>query len=163
MNPQSKQQTPAGAETAFKSTLSHPRIGYHGGTAAEINSGIFFIAHDRSLAEEYASDTAGGRVVKVEDRSVNPLVLDTPEKFIDAWRKSGADKVEGNFHPNQTRVFGDWARHSGYDAIVIPESAFEGELGYEEVGGTVGEPQTIILDPKVANIVSGRQNNKGRA
>ena len=91
---------------------------------------------------------------------VKPLLLDTPEKFAAAWEASGANNVKGNFHPDQTSVFAIWARSEGYDHIVIPTSAFCDELGYREVAGRVGEPQTIVLYPHLARITSPEDSGK---
>lgn len=129
----------------------HPRKVFHGVTQNEIEASTFgqgkdmvFLAHDWSLAETYADES--GLVFDVEDLSVNPLILATPEEFRDAWIGSGAHKNGGKFHPDCTGKLAEWARAKGHDAIVIPSSAFEGELGYEWAAGTVGEPQTIVLD-----------------
>jgi hypothetical protein len=39
-------------------------------------------------------------------------------------------------------------------AIVVPQSAFEGDLGYDLVAGTLGEPQTLILARDAMRIVA---------
>ncbi|GEM_PF-2765979 len=129
------------------------KIRYHGITGGKIIGDVrvpFYLCHDRGLAEAYAEN---GGVLIFEDLSERPLILDTPEKFVGAWQSSGADDVEGPFHPNRTRVFADWARSRGYDSIVVPDSAFEGELGYVEVAGRVGEPQTIVLVAEAVRLV----------
>ena len=56
-----------------------------------------------------------------------------------AWEASGADKVKGDFHPDQTGAFARWARNEGYDYKVIPDTAFHGDLGYGEVASRVGK------------------------
>ena len=127
---------------------------YHGETKGEIKGQLvtpFFAAHDKGVATTYSENGAVVRAIR--DVSRKPLVLDTPEKFVEAWEASGADKAEGPFHPNKTSALAAWARAQGHDAIVVPQSAFEGELGYEVVGGTLGEAQTIILDPAAAEFV----------
>ena len=53
------------------------------------------------MAEVFAEE--GGKVFLVEQSGVKPMLLDTPEKFVAAWEASGADSVEGDFHPDQTR------------------------------------------------------------
>ena len=89
----------------------------------------------------------------MEQLGVKPLLLDTPEKFVAAWEASGADNVRGNFHPDQTGAFAQWARNQGYDSIVIPDTAFFGDLGYTEVSSRIGEPQTIVLYPPLCRII----------
>lgn len=142
---------------------------WHGTTKGAIPGGGFsgsevYLAHDRELADAYG-DTPGSQVLEVQDLSERPLILDTPEKFRAAWEESGAGEVGGNFHPNQTSAFAAWARGKGYDAVDIPSSAFEQDTGDAEAdyqayrrgpAGYFGDPQTIILDPAKARIVSGR-------
>jgi hypothetical protein len=132
------------------------RSGYHGETKGRIDGGLFvgtevYLSHSRDLAENYSEGE--GKVYLVKYTGKNPLILDTSDAFSEAWKASGAGQVKGKFHPDQTREFAGWARRNGYDAIIIPESAFEGELGYEMVGGTVGEPQTIVLYPELTRIL----------
>ena len=144
------------------SNTSHPRIVWHGLTRGEpdvvfgVGRKEVFLAHDRSLAELYAGDSSDSSptILEVEDLSVNPLVLATGEDYRDAWLTSGADKCEGRFHPDVTAVFAQWARLRGHDAIVVPASAFECEIGYTWAAGTIGDPQTIILDPTKIRVVS---------
>jgi hypothetical protein len=119
---------------------------------------IFFLAHERDLAESYADE--GLDVLEVRDLSTNPLILDTAEKFQDAWLDSGAGDLPGPFHPTRTNAFGDWARAKGYDSIVVTRSAFDGELGFEVCAGTIGEPQTFVLRPDAIEIV-GRHPTTG--
>jgi hypothetical protein len=128
--------------------------GYHGETGAGVPANGFtrgpvFLAYDRELAEAYA-ETA---VLTVTYASARPLVLDTPAAFVAAWQASGADAVTGPFHPDCTHAFAAWAVALGYDAICIPASAFDGEDGYAEVGGRVGDPQMLLLGPERAVIV----------
>lgn len=132
------------------------RLGYHGETRGKIEGGVFIgsevcLSHSRELAEDYSEGE--GEVYLVKYTGKNPLILDTPEAFSEAWEASGAGRVKGNFHPDQTGQFAAWARDNCYDAVVIPEAAFEGELGYEMVAGTVGEPQTMVLYPELALIL----------
>lgn len=134
----------------------HPRgpdgkfrvIGYHGETRGsiegEFNKPTMFVGLDRDLAYEYAE---GGRVHDIEFDANNPLVLDTPEKVELAWDESKALDKPGRFHPDKTEAFAEWARSHGHDAVVIPQSAFEGDLGYEISTGTWGEPQALLLRP----------------
>lgn len=127
---------------------------YHGITKGPIKGSPkvpFFVAHDKSLAESYGASS--GKVVKVLNTATNPLVLDTPEKAIRAWHESGIGPSQERFHPNLTGRFCAWAKALGHDAVVIPQSAFEGELGYKQVAGRWGEPQTIFLDPSAFRLV----------
>lgn len=129
------------------------RVFYHGLTNGPIEGQVrtpFFAAHDKKLAVDYG----GENVVKIIDMSVNPLVLDTPEKCVKAWESGSASG--GVFHPDQTSRFCSWAKGLGFDSIVIPQSAFEGELGYKEVAGRWGEPQTIFLDPSAFRIEANK-------
>jgi hypothetical protein len=131
------------------------RVLYHGLTNGPIKQPIrtpFFVAHDEELAKEY-----GENVVKVVDTSKNPLILDTPDKCVRAWNESGASSAEGSFHPDRTSRVCDWAKSLGHDSVVIPQSAFDGELGYKEVSGRWGEPQTIFLDPGAFRIESANE------
>ena len=137
---------PAGRETAMLLE------GFHGVAGRPVAGGVWglpemYLAYDRDLAEAYAE---GGPVLAVAYEARNPLVLDTPGAFCAAWRASGAHEVEGPFHPVATGTFAVWARRAGYDAICVPASAFEGEDGYAEVGGTLGDPQMILLEPRRA-------------
>lgn len=103
------------------------KIKYHAKMQGRIVGDIrlpFFLSHDRELAEMYAAEDA---VPAFQDLSKRPLTLDTPEKFVEAWQASGADNVNGDFHPNQMHAFAEWVRPQGHDAVVIPTSAFEGD------------------------------------
>jgi hypothetical protein len=129
--------------------------GYHGETgdgvpATGFTRGPVFLAYDRDLADAYAETG----VLEVTYESARPLVLDTPTAFVAAWRASGADALDGPFHPTCTHAFAAWAVGQGYDAVCIPESAFDGEDGYAEVGGRVGDPQMLLLVPQRAVIVA---------
>lgn len=129
--------------------------GFHGLTGGEI-AGAFskpemFVAYDRDLAVSYAG---GGAVIAVTYEARNPLVLETPEQCIEAFRESGIDRapMTQRWHPDTTHIFAEWARRRGHDAVCLPESAFAGELGYEWVAGTFGEPQMILLEPAKVRI-----------
>lgn len=138
----------------------HPRVVWHGLTDGMPLDGFgigrreVFLAHDIELARVYAADGPDGIIIQVEDLSRNPLSLAMGEAFRDAWLASGAGDVAGSFHPDATGAFSEWARAMGHDAIVIPSSAFEGEIGFDWVSGTVGEPQTIVLDPTRIRVVA---------
>lgn len=95
----------------------------------------------------------------------NALMLDTPERFIEIWKSSGAKEFcswnrwpklppEGWFHPRTTRYFSEWAKQKGYDAVIIPHAAFVGEDGFREVGGVFGDPQAIILNPHIIQAIT---------
>lgn len=130
-------------------------VGFHGLTGGEIagafNKPELFVAYDLALAVSYAG---GGAVVAVAYEASNPLVLETPEQCVEAFRASGIDRapLTQRWHPDTTHIFAEWARRRGYDAVCLPESAFAGELGYEWVAGTFGEPQMILLQPARAKI-----------
>jgi len=139
--------------------MGQDQVLYHGITKGPIKGRPkvpFFVAHDVGLAESYGS--ASGKVVKVLNKATNPLVLDTPEKAIKAWNESGIGASQERFHPNLTGRFCAWAKTLGHDAVVIPQSAFDGELGYEQVAGRWGEPQTIFLDQNAFSLVD--KNNR---
>lgn len=129
---------------------------YHGVTRAPIPATGFagpevFLALAPDLADAYA-DTSGV-VLACEVTAPRTLVLDTCEAFLTAWRASGADSAPGPFHPAKTHAFADWARAQGHDAVLVPDSAFEGDDGYYEVGGRLGDPQLIVLDPACVRVV----------
>ena len=125
--------------------------GYHGLTMGDAitgawRSGEMYVAYDRSLASDVA---IGGKVYAVAYEARYPLVLDTPAAFIAVWVGCGADAVPRSFDDQKALLFA-YARARGYDAVCIPASAFEGEMGYEWVAGTFGEPQMLLLEPKRA-------------
>lgn len=131
--------------------------GFHGLTDGEIvgafNKPEMFVAYDRELAASYA-ECEGGRIVVVNYEASSPLILETPEQCVEAFRESGIDRapVTWRWHPDTTHLFAEWARRRGYDAVCLPASAFVGELGYEWVAGTFGEPQMILLEPARARL-----------
>jgi hypothetical protein len=135
------------------------QILYHGVGEEDITGGLrvpFWLAYDRDLAEAY-SDT--GEVFEFEENAKNPLVLDTPEKIKGAWeevKKTPGYPEYGEFDPdfpNTNYRFAEWAQKQGYDAVYIPEGAFQGEIGHEWAAGTFGEPQVIVLDPSIVKLV----------
>lgn len=97
-------------------------------------------ALDKDVAEAYRDD--GGTVKKHRVALKNPMVLDTPGKVKEAWEKSGAN-VHKRAYPDKHEHLYDWAKAKGHDGLVVPHSAFEGEDGYREAGGTFGEPQAV--------------------
>jgi hypothetical protein len=122
--------------------------GYHGLTGSDALTGAWrggemYAAFDRTLAEDVA---IGGKVYAVTYEARNPLVLDTPARFIAVWTGCGADAATLSF-ARQKALLCRYARERGHDAVCIPASAFEGEDGYEWLGGTFGEPQMILLEP----------------
>lgn len=131
-------------------------LGYHGvdknGIVGEIKT-PFFLAYDKELGAAYAERE---KVLTFEVTPSKPLSLETAELFWSAWLNSGAESVQGRFHPDQTHAFANWAKSQGYDAILIPESAFDGERGYELVAGRVGEPQMIVLDSSILSLQAQR-------
>lgn len=108
-----------------------------------------YFAIERDLAEAYGEDLvqegfdADIGTYRVQLR--HPLVLDTPERVYAAWQQSGALGIRPGY-PDQMHAFNDWARSLGYDGIVVPKSAFKGELGHQWAGGTFGEPQIVAFD-----------------
>lgn len=129
---------------------------YHGVTCASVPATGFagpevYLALAPGLADAYADES--GVVLACEYTGRNALVLNTPEAFVQAWQASGADTAEGPFHPTKTGTFTRWARAQGYDAVLVPESAFDGEDGYYEVGGRLGDPQLIVLGPALVRVV----------
>lgn len=122
--------------------------GYHGITSSDSLEGKWwspdlYAAYDWSLANSMSRD---GVVYLIEYEANNPLIMDSPLEFVSAWVQSGANKRMLSF-THQKQLFTSWARKLGFDAICLPASAFEGELGYEWAAGTFGEPQMILLDP----------------
>src|SRR4051794_9817183 len=97
-----------------------------------------FLALDRELADAYAEDS--GVVLACEYVGSHLLTLDTPLAFVAAWTASGADAVEGAFHPYCTGLFAEWARRQGYDAVLIPPSAFEAKTATARSAGGWASP-----------------------
>ncbi len=129
---------------------------YHGLTRGPLPPTGFagpevYLALAPDLADAYADDS--GVVLACEYTGAAPLVLDTCTAFLTAWQASGADTVVGPFHPVKTHAFADWARRQGHAAVLVPESAFDDEDGYYEVGGRLGDPQLIVLDPACVRVV----------
>jgi len=125
---------------------------WHGLSKSAVFEGTFrtefvCLARDRDLAMFYADDDEE-RLLAVTVRAANPLVLDTPEAFRDAWLESGAQDATGGFwhEGGPHRTFLRWAAARGHDVVDVPESAFEGDVGYEWAVGTVGDPQVAVLD-----------------
>ncbi len=122
--------------------------GYHGLTnsnaiTGDWRNGEMYVAYGRSLAKDVA---IGGAVYAVTYEAHTPVVLDTASRFLDVWMDCGASEEPASF-PDQKELLFAWARDHGHDAVCIPASAFAGELGYEWVAGTFGEPQWIALEP----------------
>lgn len=135
-----------------------PKIVYRGAKKNDRMARGGFFAYDRSLAEDYASDT-GGEVRAYSLNIQNPLVLDTPGKVAAAWRDAGA--TDGQFNggaDSRQAKLRKWAEAQGYDSIVVPESAFDGEDGYREAGGTFGEPQIITFRADQARIAESTED-----
>ena len=135
-------------------------IKFHGLTNGPIIGNIrtpFYLAHTLDLAEDYADlsydSTDSPTLVAVVDHSTIPLTINTPEEFIKVWTLSKAETIKGPLHPNQMDHFAKFVHSLGYDSIVINSPAFDGEIGYREVAGRIGEPQTIILDSKNIRIL----------
>jgi hypothetical protein len=136
-------------------------IGYHGESkpekVAQPVKTPFFVAFDRELAE--TCRCTDGRILLIEYYPKNPLMLDTPGKFVEVWEDSGArafgkwDALRapppGWFHPRTTRYFSEWAKQKKYDSVIIPSPAFDGEIGFRQVGGVFGDPQALILDHRI--------------
>lgn len=125
-------------------------IGYHGtGTRfASFNTPEVYLAHERELAQLYAED--GMLLMTVRVTATRPLVFTTALAFRDFWLASGAHEAVGR---GWQKRFVQHARDAGYDHVILAASAFEGEDGYEWLCGTFGEPQTIVLDPALVEIV----------
>lgn len=128
-------------------------VGWHGKTKDE----PLIPEADRPLfigPEWLAASYAEGheQIQPVEFEARNALVIETAEEFRDLWTTAGVDADDLPLH-GPPDVDSKWRRvtrlvkSEGFDAIHIAESAFTGELGYEWVAGTVGEPQTVLLDP----------------
>jgi len=122
--------------------------GYHGLTASSAIVGDWwhrevYVAYTHDFALDVSRD---GVVYAVEYEARKPLILARPQDFISAWIQAGANERMMGF-ATQKRLFTDWARRLGFDAICLPPSTFEGELGYDWVAGIFGEPQMILLDP----------------
>ena len=106
------------------------------------------------MARAYGDDE-NARILEVEVQAENPLVVESAEQFLEIWQQSGCKTLEAaNFHPETTSHFCAWVRAQGYDAVVLPEQIFEGDLGFELCAGTFGEPQAIVLDTAKARIVA---------
>jgi len=134
--------------------------GWHGEARGTLSgawaNSEMYVALDRSLAETYAADT--GRVLRVSFDAHNPLILRNAESAANVIRVSGMVATDGTFHGhterNASHRFADWARAQGYDAVVFEPTCFEqtddsdaAYAAWDDVAGTFGDPQMIILDP----------------
>lgn len=132
---------------------------WHGQTRAEKvkprSDRPLFIAPEW-LAATYAEDHES-KIMPVEYEAKNALILDTPEKFKEFYDMAGAGDTGIPLHapPDEDsswRRMTRLAKSQGFDAIDIPDSAFAGENGFAWVSGSVGEPQTVLLEPERAKI-----------
>jgi hypothetical protein len=120
-----------------------------------------YVALDRSLAETYAEPD--GRVLTVSFKATRPLVLSDAASAARLIRESRMIEASGDFHGHDevssSHVFCEWARAQGYDAVVFEPACFEqtddSDAAYQDwndVAGTFGDPQLIILDPRRATL-----------
>lgn len=148
---------PAGVPAGEPATIT----GWHGRSDGRhpTETRDLYVAPNQDYADEWAGDT--GAVHQVTYQAKNALVLRTPQEFKAAWEASGADQATGSFHPDTTSRFTDWARGQGYDAIELQPSMFdtdaisnpdEQQALWEMIRGTYGDPQSIILNPRDAQV-----------
>ena len=104
-----------------------------------------YFAFGRSLAEMHG-DEPGGGVVTAYLSLKNPLILTTGEQVRDMWADSGALEIPGAFMAQQM-FLNEWVEAQGYDGIMVMESAFEGDIGYEHAACSFGEPQIVAFSP----------------
>lgn len=104
---------------------------------------------DKEVADALQED--GSIVQKYKYKIDNPLVVKTDSDFniiksiIDDYYK---ENPNAKFHPDVTEHVNNIIEKKGYDGIIIKESALESEKGYNDIGGTYGEPQIIVFDRK---------------
>ena len=130
--------------------------GYHGRTdrrnPADLD--MAFVDPSREGAGQYAD---GGTLYSVDYTATNPLHIRDAREFGRMWTASGADRTAGRFHgapgePSSSRTFMEWVRAQGYDAMVIHPEAFDtdDQDAWEQLAGTYGDPQSVILVPSAA-------------
>lgn len=108
-----------------------------------------WFAFDRDTAEAYAADDPGYVVNSYRLTIRKPLILSTPESVRDFWAKwdMALPRHHHTFPEHQLQIAAELGK-AGYDALVVPHSAFEGELGYKWAAGTFGEPQVLVFHPE---------------
>jgi hypothetical protein len=139
---------------------------WHGLTNTEAFSDVFegefhgdfvCITTDREVALSYAEGDEA-KLYRVEVAPLDPLVIDTPEAFIELWNRmleshAGAPATvfwgaDGHFNR-----FCAMLKSRGHDFVDFREGAFEGDLGYEWVSGTIGDVQSTVLDKSIITAV----------
>lgn len=141
----------------------HKIVAYHGRVRdihplKDKDLGPLYVAPDVEHAAAYAK---GNLVYKVEHDAENPLVLDTPEKVLQAFKDAGIKALARsnaketrpapNFGAIEAPAFAKWAKEQGHDAVVITPSAFRGQK-HNALSRTWGMPQAIILDRSKSKI-----------
>ena len=122
-----------------------------------------YVALDLSLAEVFAADD--GRILTVTYDARNPLVLGDPTATARLLRESRMIEAPGDFHGHSvvqsSHVFCEWARAQGYDAVIFEPACFEqaddsdaAYADWNDVAGTFGDPQAIILEPHRATLTA---------
>jgi DNA repair protein RadC/predicted amidophosphoribosyltransferase len=104
---------------------------------------------DESVAKSYGED--GKPIVKYKYKLKKPLVIekdsdfDIVNKLMDDYRK---ENPNAKFHPDITDHVNKELEKLGYDGLIIKKEALDTEKGYNEIGGTYGEPQIVVFDRK---------------
>jgi hypothetical protein len=121
-------------------------VAYHGDTGKEDRSNRIYLG-DESLATDYGD----GKVEKYEYKLRKPFVVATDadfapiKKLIDKYTDANP---EAKWHPDTTEYVNKELEKQGYDGLVIKKEAIDTEKGYEEIGGTYGDPQVVVFDRK---------------
>jgi hypothetical protein len=128
---------------------------YHGLAKSSRFTGSFSgeyvcLSRERDLALAYAEEDPC-RLLEVTIAATNPRILDSPEKFRDAWLAGGANTITLDFWSagGPYRTFLAWAGTNGFDLVDILPGAFVTEVGHTWASSTVGEAQVVVLDPNV--------------
>lgn len=119
---------------------------------------MVFVSPDRPGAEMYA-DGDSGVLYEIAYEAQSPLHIRDGHEFWRMWLESGAQEgTEGRmFHagpdqPSDSRIFMEWVRARGYEAMILHPEAFEtdDQKAWEIMAGTYGDPQSVILEPSRA-------------
>lgn len=120
---------------------------YHGKSDGKEKGESVYLGSE-SLADSYSDN---GKVGKYHYKLEHPFIVskdsdfDSIQKHIDNYTK---DHPEAKWHPDITNYINSKLKEEGYNGLIINESALESEKGYQEIGGTYGDPQVVVFDRK---------------
>lgn len=133
-------------------------IAYHGVTKYDDSNSEYIYLGDLKLASIYAQSS------KIEEYEYNLNRAYIVERDIDFdpinyfIKQYWSSHPNSKWHPDTTDYVISQLKGRGYDGLIIRESAIETEKGYNEIGGTYGDPQIIVFDRK--NVVKIKEINE---